>query len=135
SAGRGPRTGPADPRWPWDRPTRTSSSPPATASADARPATRHARGSKPSPLRAVADAQPPIPAVTRSGVSSLFFSFLLWPYELSFRFGLLVSIVCFFDYGQNVSSRILEPGNGRTISAHDPLLVRLEIGQIVHLET
>src|SRR5207237_2450980 len=62
-------------------------------------------------------------------------SFLLWPYELSFRFGLLVSIFCFFDYGQNVSRRILEPGNGRTISAHDPLLVRLEVGQIVNLET
>src|SRR5207249_10996749 len=76
----------------------------------------------------------PIPGVTQSGVSSLSFSFLLWPYELSFRFGLLVSIFCFFDYGQNVPSRILEPGNGRTISAHDPLLVRLELGQIVNLE-
>src|SRR5206468_9283812 len=134
SADDGPQTGRAGSLCPWVRQTRNSSSRPATASADARPPTRHGRGSTSSPSRAVADAQPPTPSMTRSGVSSLFFSFLLWPYELSFRFGLLFSIVCFFDYRQNVSSRILEPGNGWTISAHDAFLVRLKIGQIVHLE-
>ena len=41
----------------------------------------------------------------------------------------------FFDYRENVSRRIFEPGDGGTISPHDPFLVRLEVGQIIHLET
>ena len=41
---------------------------------------------------------------------------------------------CFFDYGQNVSRWILEPGNGGTIATHNAFLVCLEIGQIIDLE-
>src|SRR5947209_16251905 len=40
--------------------------------AGARPPTRHRRGSRPFPLRAVADTQPPTSGVTRSAVFSLF---------------------------------------------------------------
>src|SRR5437016_14369724 len=42
------------------------------AFAGARPPTRHGRGSRPFPLRVVADAQPPTSGVTRSAVFSLF---------------------------------------------------------------
>src|SRR5438477_299897 len=42
------------------------------AFAGARPPTRHGRGSRPFPLRAVAVAQPPTSGVTRSAVFSLF---------------------------------------------------------------
>src|SRR5207245_8907064 len=45
------------------------------------------------------------------------------------------AIFRFFDYRQDVSRRIFEPGDGGTISPHDPFLVRLEVGQIIHLET
>src|SRR6266487_1061708 len=65
SADGGRRTGRAGSPCPWARRTRTPSSRPATASADARRPARHGRGSTPSPSRAVAGAQPPTPAVTR----------------------------------------------------------------------
>src|ERR1700738_5016350 len=49
---------------------RPSSPPPPTASVDARRPARHGSGSRPSPSRGAAGAQPATPAATRSGVCS-----------------------------------------------------------------
>src|SRR4029077_2943679 len=70
SADGDPRTDPAGSLCPWVRRTRSPCSRPATASGDARPLTRHGRGSTPSPSRAAVGAQPPTPALKRSVVSS-----------------------------------------------------------------
>src|SRR5215510_1680320 len=90
----GLRTDRAGSPCPWARRTRTSSPPPSTASVDARRPAHHGSGSRPSPSRGAAAAQPPTPAPTRSGVSSLRYalsgapclSLCLLPYHFSFCF-------------------------------------------------
>src|SRR5205807_1935938 len=82
SADGGPRTGRAGSLCLWVRRTCNFSSRPTTASGDARPPTRHWRGSTPSPSRAVAGAQPPTLALKRSVVSS---------FSVSLIFSLFVS--------------------------------------------
>jgi hypothetical protein len=39
-----------------------------------------------------------------------------------------------FKHQENISGRIFEPGDRRTVAAHDPLFVRLQIALIVVFE-
>ena len=39
------------------------------------------------------------------------------------------------NYRENIPNRIFEPGDGGTISAHDPFLVSLDVRQIINLKT
>lgn len=48
---------------------------------------------------------------------------------------LLSELRCFLlDHRENIPSGIFKPGDRRAIPTHDPLFVRLDVGQIINLK-